>query len=122
MAKYLNAKYVNQFIIGLENTLIEQRMIEMKNKLTLFNHKLYNSYINKFVGKTLNHTVIDSKCTKTVYALSWLDNYLETLLQDSEKVVEKRSETKFKFGDGEPVGSLKSVIILAQIGNSKITI
>ena len=122
MAKYLNAKYVNQFIIGLENTLIEQRMIEMKNKLTLFNHELYNSYINKFVGKTLNHTVIDSKCTKTVYALSWLDNYLETLLQDSEKVVEKRSETKFKFGDGEPVGSLKSVIILAQIGNSKITI
>ena len=122
MAKYLNAQYVNQFIIGLENTLIEQRMIEMKNKLTLFNHKLYNSYINKFVGKTLNHTVIDSKCTKTVYALSWLDNYLETLLQDSEKVVEKRSETKFKFGDGEPVGSLKSVIILAQIGNSKITI
>ena len=100
MAKYLNAQYVNQFIIGLENTLIEQRMIEMKNKLTLFNHELYNSYINKFVGKTLNHTVIDSKCTKTVYALSWLDNYLEILSQDSEKVVEKRSETKFKFGDG----------------------
>ena len=31
-------------------------------------------------------------------------------------------ETKFKFGDGETVGSLKSVIIPAQIGNSEIMI
>ena len=38
------------------------------------------------------------------------------------KVVEKQSKTKFKFGDGETVGSLKSVIILAQIGNSEIMI
>ena len=122
VAKYLNAQYVNQLITGLENALIEQRMIQRKNKLTLSNDELYNCYINKFVGKTLNHAVLDSRCTKTVCGLSWLDN-LETLSpEDKEKVVEKRSETKFRFGDGETVGSLKSVIIPVQIGNSEIMI
>ena len=50
-----------------------------------------------------------------------LYNYIcrQTLLpEDTEKVVEKRIETKFKFGDGEALVSLKS----AQRGNSEITI
>ena len=54
-----------------------------------------------------------------------LYNYIcrQTLLpEDTEKVVEKTSETKFKFGDGEALVSLKSVVITAQIGNSEITI
>ena len=98
-------------------------MIQKKNKLTLLNDELCNCYINKFVGETLNHAVLDSVCTKTVCGLSWLDNYLETLSpEDREKLVEKQIETKFKFGDCETVGSLKSVIIPAQISNSKITI
>ena len=96
-------------------------MIQRKNKLTLFNDGLYNCCINKFVRKTLNHAVLDSRCTKTVCGLSWLDNYLETLSpEDREKEVEKQSETKFKFGDGETVGSLNSIIILAQVGSSEI--
>ena len=96
---------------------------EKQIKLTLFNDELYNCYINKFVGETLNHAVLHSRCTKTVCGISWLDNYLETLSpEDKEKVVEKQSETKFKFGDGETADSLKSVIIPAQIGNSVIMI
>ena len=96
---------------------------EKQIKLTLFNDELYNSYINKFVGETLNHAVLHSRCTKTVCGISWLDNYLETLSpENKEKVVEKQSETKFKFGDGETADSLKSVIIPAQIGNSVIMI
>ena len=50
-----------------------------------------------------------------------LYNYIcrQTLLpEDTEKVVEKRIETKFKFRDGEALVSLKS----AQRGNSEITI
>ena len=96
---------------------------EKQIKLTLFNDELYNCYINKFVGETLNHAVLHSRCTKTVCGISWLDNYLETLSpEDKEKVVEKQSEMKFKFGDGETADSLKSVIIPAQIGNSVIMI
>ena len=55
--------------------------------------------------------------------MSLLDIYLENLSpDDEEKVVEKRSETKFKFGDGETDDSLKSVIIPAQIDNGEIMI
>ena len=65
----------------------------------------------------------DSGCTKTVCGLSLLDIYLENLSpDDKEMVVEKRSETKFKFGDGETDDSLKSVIIPAQIDNGEIMI
>ena len=46
--------------------------------LTLCKDELCNCYINKFVGETLNHAVLDSGCTKTVCELSLLGNYLET--------------------------------------------
>ena len=72
-------------------------MIQSKNKLTLFNDELYNCYINKFVGETLNHTVLDSGCTKTACGLSCLDNYVEALSpEDRGKVIDKQSKTKFK--------------------------
>ena len=33
-------------------------------KLSLFTDEVYNCYINKFVGETLNHAILDSGCTK----------------------------------------------------------
>ena len=57
--------------------------------------------------------MLDSGCTKAVSGLSWLDNYLETLSPEDRDKVEKRSETKLKFGDGKTVDSLTSVIIPA---------
>ena len=57
--------------------------------------------------------MLDSGCTKAVSGLSWLDNYLETLSPEDREKVEKRSETKLKFGDGKTVDSLTSVIIPA---------
>ena len=75
------------------------------------------------MGKTLNHAVLDSGCKKGVCAFSWLDNYLETLSpEDRENVLEKQSKTKFRFGDGETLGYLKSVVILVQIGDNETTI
>ena len=59
-----------------------------------------------------------NRCTKTVCGLSRLTNYSETLsTEDKVKVVEKRSETKFKFG-----WFFKVSHIPAQIGNSEITV
>ena len=49
---------------------------------------VHNCYIDKFVGETLNHAVLDSGCTENVCGTSWLENYLETLSEeDREKVV-----------------------------------
>ena len=33
-------------------------------KLSLFTDEVYNCYINKFVGETLNHAILDNGCTK----------------------------------------------------------
>ena len=84
---------------------------------------MYNCYINKFVGETLNHAVLDSGCTKTVCGASWLDSYTETLSECyRKKIIRSKSETKYKFGDGKTVSSLKSVSIPAQIGKREVSI
>ena len=77
----------------------------------------------KIVGDTLNHAVLDSGCTKTVCDASWLDSYIETLSEcDWKKIVQSKSETKFKFGDGKTVSSLKLVSVPAQIGKREVSI
>ena len=92
-------------------------------KLSLFTDEVYNCYINKFVGETLNHAVLDSGCTKTVCGASWLDSYTETLSECyRKKIIRSKSETKYKFGDGKTVSSLKSVSIPAQIGKREVSI
>ena len=122
---YLNAHTISQSIY---HWLIEcpQRVEddteEKQVKLTLCNDELYNCYIGRIVDETLDHAALNSECTRTVCGLSGLDNYLETLSpEDREKVEEKQSETKFRFGDGGTVASSKSAIIPAHIGNSDFT-
>ena len=48
---------------------------EKQVKLIPFNDELYNCYINKFAGETLNHALLDSRCTKAICGLSWLNKY-----------------------------------------------
>ena len=92
-------------------------------KLILFSKKVYNCYINKFVRKTFNHAVLDSGCTKTVYRESWLNNYIDTLSAgDRQKVIESKSDTKFKFRDSNTVQVTKEVEIPVQIGNKQVDI
>ena len=50
---------------------------------------------------------------KKVCGATWLDSYIETSEYDWKKVVQSKSETKFKIGDGKIVSSLKSVSIPA---------
>ena len=92
-------------------------------KLSLFSKEIYNCYINKFVGETFNHAVLDSRCTKTMCRESWLNNHIDTLsADDKKKVVESKKETKFKFGDGNTLQAIKEVKIPAQIRNKKVDI
>ena len=52
---------------------------------------MHQCYITKFVGETFNCAVLDSDCTKNVYAKSWLSNYLDTLTEvDRSQVSEKK--------------------------------
>ena len=80
-------------------------------KLSLFSKEVYNCYINKFVEETFNHVVLDSGCTKTVRRESWLNNYIDTLSADKQKVEESKSDTKFKFREGNTVQGIKEVKI-----------
>ena len=80
----------------------------------MFSKEVYKCYIKNFVGETFNHAVLDSGCTKTVCGKIWLNNYSDTLsTDDKQKVVESKSETKFKFGDGNTVEASKAAKIPA---------
>ena len=49
-----------------------------------------------------------------MYGKIWLNNYSDTLsTDDKQKVVESKSETKFKFGDGNTVEASKAAKIPA---------
>ena len=79
--------------------------------------------MNHFIGKTLNAVVLDSGCSRTVCSQSWLNCYIESLSEeDQDQLQEKESSTRFKFGDGSLVHSLKNVIIPVSIGGCKIKI
>ena len=76
-----------------------------------------------FVDETLNRAGLDTGCTKNVCGQTWLDRYLDSptpgyLL----KVVEERSSSSFKFGNGNKVLSTKAVTIPATIGNNDVLI
>ena len=73
-------------------------------KITLFAQDVHSYYIEKFVGETLDCAVLDTGCTKNVPGQSWLDSYLDLLAPgDLLKVVEEKSSSSFKFGDGNTV-------------------
>ena len=49
---------------------------------------MHDCYINKFVGDTLDHAILDSGCTKSGVSwqdsgASWQDSYLESLSEDN---------------------------------------
>ena len=84
---------------------------------------MHECYITKFVGQTFNCAVLDSGCTKNVCGESWQPNYLDTLTEkDRLQVSEKESTTSFRFGDGNPVKSEKTVTFPAKIGKKNIMI
>ena len=60
------------------------------------------------VGETINTAILDSGCTETVCGAVWLDCYLNSLsTEDKQLVKTEDSSTKFKFGSGGPVPSIR---------------
>ena len=60
-----------------------------------------------FVGETLSCGVLDSGFTQTVCGMSWLSCFKDSLSKSElDSIIEKSSNTTFKFGDGKSVPSL----------------
>ena len=88
----------------------------------MFSKEVYN-VIHKFVWETFNHADLDSCCTKTVCGESWVNNYIDTLsADDKQKLLESKSDTKFRFGDDDTVEAIKTIKILVQIANKEVHI
>ena len=92
--------------------------------MTLFNNcEVESSYIESFLGETLNKAILDSGCINTVCGEEWMKCYLNSLDEnDLHLIQEQPSSTKFKFGDGKTYNSQKQISIPAIIGERKITI
>lgn len=59
---------------------------------------------------SFNYAILDTACSSTVCGVDWLKSYIQTL-SDQEKTVmeEEKSETTFRFADGEVYKSIKKV-------------
>ena len=79
-------------------------------KVTLFTQEAQKCFVENFWGETLNLTVLNSGCTKTVYGEEWLKWYIDSLNDLEEKKIQTfTSNTEFRFGDGKSVVSEKCV-------------
>ena len=76
-----------------------------------------------FVRESFNSAILDSGCTSNVCGQSWLECYINGLDADEKKcIIETRSDTNFKFGDGDVAVSKRKVTIPAKIGSTRVTI
>ena len=74
-----------------------------------------------FMAETVNCAILDSACTSTVCGVAWLTCYMDSLdCENREKVKEYESSTKFRFGNGNMLSSLKRVHIPCTIANKTL--
>ena len=70
------------------------------------------------LSETMNKAVIDSGCTKTCCGKEWYEAYLESLnANEREQIRSEESQSVFRFGDSEPVTSMKKVYLPIKIKN-----
>ena len=71
----------------------------------------------------MSMSVLDSACTRTVTGALWLNALLDVLTEsDKTLITYSPSNTKFHFGDGVEVKSVKKVKFPAFIGSKKVFI
>ena len=84
---------------------------------------LYSNTMKGFVGESLNTAILDSGCTKNVCGSVWLDCYIDSLSEEEkESIIVEKSMTKFRFGSGDVIESLKRIVISAEISGKRISI
>ena len=64
------------------------------------------------VGETLDMAVIDSGCPTNVCGKKWFSNYCESMSENERaKLQSERSTKSFRFGDSQPITSMKRVLL-----------
>ena len=90
--------------------------------ITLLNGKS-DKDMESLVGECFGKALLDSACTKTVCGETWINVYLDMLNEEEMSLVETLdSDTKFKFGDGVEMKSIKRMKIPATLGKKRVLI
>ena len=81
----------------------------------------YKEEMSVLVGETWSMAVIDSGASSTVCGLNWYNCYVDSLTEENKRRIKmERSDTLFKFGDGEKIKSLRKVYIPIKIGEKDV--
>ena len=70
------------------------------------------------VSECLNQALLDSGAGKTVCGQDWLSVYEDALQKPLENIDDQK--IVFRFGDSEPVQSIKHVLLPAELGNKQV--
>ena len=88
--------------------------------ITLFQSKnIDNEETKVFAGETINCAVLDSGCSQTICGKNWLSCFQGSLDEDTQ-IAEKASKLTFKFGNEDPVHSIKKASLPVMIGKQEI--
>ena len=75
------------------------------------------------INESENRAILDSACTSTVTGITWFENYVKNLSWEMKvKVIGRKSDKVFKFGDGEKKKSLKSVRLPVKIAGMNLIV
>lgn len=82
-----------------------------------------NRKMQTLIQESAGHAVLDTGCSSTVCGVGWLETYLGGLSEyERSQLREEESDTKFKFGVGDTVSSMKKVSIPCWLGKATATI
>ena len=71
---------------------------------------------SKLFWDSIMYAILDTACTTTVCGREWLIMFIESLTDEEKaKILEKKSDSTFRFGDGKVYESLKQVRIPVKI-------
>ncbi|KAK3889494.1 hypothetical protein Pcinc_006466 [Petrolisthes cinctipes] len=94
------------FVTGSTQETLEDVSVEDPIMSSSYNYQVIDVKIEGLIGKSLNHSILDSACTSTVCGEDWLKCYLESLDDEKlSKVKEFPSKMGFRFGDGKTLMS-----------------
>ena len=81
--------------------------------------------INFLGSETLGSIILDCGCSQNVCGEYWLKSYIASLSEEDKgkvKEITDEKKTKFRFGGGEILSSIKNIKIPAEIADRKVTL
>ena len=93
------------------------------SNIVLMSQQKWEASTLMFLGEILGSTILDSGASGTVCGLKWYKCFLETIPEKQRKNIKVQDGVRtYKFGDGNSLKSIHSVILLCIIAGMKISI